>query len=440
VGSSLVGCYLLIGPFAGALANKFGCRAVTVSGALLSGTSFLFSQFSPNVYVLIFLYGIMGGIGMGLCYLPSVVVVGLYFEKRRALATGISVCGSGIGCFAIPPLMMQLLEEYGWRGAVIISAGIQFNNCICGLLMRPLPKQATDGVAPIVLEVENPDANAMSYVSYPRLQTNDRINSEASEMDSAFMGSRTSFHQSGLVVHPTTVTLKPDEELTPRRGERTRRERALSECVTPRRQMALKIVAIDDSEKHPNASRHKSMGNDEHEPDAKTSELRRRLKSENSTASDSQPLDGVPSSDLSSQNILSTIDEVPSDSKTKAKSDLPAITETNGEARGRDMTTPNVGNVSIDLRHIQMPSYGGAPRRLGPGNRQTATVATGLTNYYLVENSPQPSRYWDRKNGLEFSPEGSQFSLHAVPANISLQVDSTRRSSETITVSKVIQQ
>ena len=31
----------------------------------------------------------------GLIYLPAVVACGYYFEKRRALATGISVCGSG---------------------------------------------------------------------------------------------------------------------------------------------------------------------------------------------------------------------------------------------------------------------------------------------------------------------------------------------------------
>ena len=37
------------------------------------------------------------GIGFGMMYLPSIVVVGFYFDKKRALATGIAVCGSGIG-------------------------------------------------------------------------------------------------------------------------------------------------------------------------------------------------------------------------------------------------------------------------------------------------------------------------------------------------------
>ena len=36
-------------------------------------------------------YGLMGGFGLGLIYLPATVAVGYYFESKRALATGISV-------------------------------------------------------------------------------------------------------------------------------------------------------------------------------------------------------------------------------------------------------------------------------------------------------------------------------------------------------------
>ena len=57
----------------------------------------LLSTQSVNVAMLMATYGIAGGFGMGLVYLPSVCVVGYYFEKKRALATGMAVCGSG-GC------------------------------------------------------------------------------------------------------------------------------------------------------------------------------------------------------------------------------------------------------------------------------------------------------------------------------------------------------
>ena len=43
--------------------------------------------------------------------------MGYYFERRRALATGISVCGSGVGTFLLAPLATLLLDEFGWKGA-----------------------------------------------------------------------------------------------------------------------------------------------------------------------------------------------------------------------------------------------------------------------------------------------------------------------------------
>ena len=71
-------------------------------------------------------------------YLPSIVSVGYYFERRRAVATGIAVCGSGIGTFIFAPLTKFLLDELDWKNALFVLAGIIFNGCVCGMLMRPL--------------------------------------------------------------------------------------------------------------------------------------------------------------------------------------------------------------------------------------------------------------------------------------------------------------
>ena len=44
------------------------------------------------------------GLGFGLIYLPAIVSVSIYFEKKRAFATGIAVCGSGLGTFIMAPV------------------------------------------------------------------------------------------------------------------------------------------------------------------------------------------------------------------------------------------------------------------------------------------------------------------------------------------------
>jgi len=79
------------------------------------------------------------GFGFGLIYLPAIVSVTCYFEKKRSLATGIAVCGSGLGTFVFAPLIEHLIVEYGWRGAILIIAGLVLNCAILGALFRPVP-------------------------------------------------------------------------------------------------------------------------------------------------------------------------------------------------------------------------------------------------------------------------------------------------------------
>ncbi|CAD5122320.1 DgyrCDS10761 [Dimorphilus gyrociliatus] len=68
-------------------------------------------------------------------------MVGLYFNKRRALATGIAMCGSGIGGFIFSPLSEFLIELYGWKGTSLIMSGILLNGVIFGGMLRPLKIQ-----------------------------------------------------------------------------------------------------------------------------------------------------------------------------------------------------------------------------------------------------------------------------------------------------------
>lgn len=67
--------------------------------------------------------------------------MGYYFEKKRALATGISVCGSGVGTFVFAPLGTYLLDVYGWKGANIVFAALCLQCAVFGALMRPLSVQ-----------------------------------------------------------------------------------------------------------------------------------------------------------------------------------------------------------------------------------------------------------------------------------------------------------
>lgn len=138
IASILVGVTLGSGPIAGMLVNKFGCRIVTIMGALLASLALFLSIFAPNVETLYVTIGLGAGLGFGLIYLPAIVCVTGYFEKRRSFATGIAVCGSGIGTFAFSPLVEYLINELSWQNSLIIISGIMLNCVVFGAMFRPL--------------------------------------------------------------------------------------------------------------------------------------------------------------------------------------------------------------------------------------------------------------------------------------------------------------
>ncbi|EFO26049.1 hypothetical protein LOAG_02432 [Loa loa] len=142
IGSLLIGCYLLIGPVVGGLVNKYGARMVVIIGSFVASLSFLASIFCSNIYMFMIFYGFLGGAGFGLIYLPSIVTVGYYFEKKRSIATGLAVAGSGVGTFVLPPLCIVLINKFGWKIAVCSLAALSFSSTIYGLLYRPLQAPA----------------------------------------------------------------------------------------------------------------------------------------------------------------------------------------------------------------------------------------------------------------------------------------------------------
>ncbi|XP_021375175.1 monocarboxylate transporter 12-like [Mizuhopecten yessoensis] len=160
--SSIInGTYLSLGLVSGALMDRLGCRRVVIVGGIVSSIGLFLSTFSPSLDVMILLYGVGTGVGFGLLYTPSVVVVGHYFIKRRALATGIAVCGSGVGGFVFAPLSVFLIDRYGWKGALWILSAISLNSVIFGAFYRPLlPSKVTPISSQIKPETTETDSNS----------------------------------------------------------------------------------------------------------------------------------------------------------------------------------------------------------------------------------------------------------------------------------------
>lgn len=136
IGSLFISVPLIAGPIMSALVDRYGCKKMTIVGGVASTIGLVAASYSNSIETLYVTYGLMAGLGMGLLYVTAVVSIAYWFDKRRNLAVGLGSCGVGFGTFVYSPLTTYLLDEYQWRGALLLLAGTVLNVCICGAVMR----------------------------------------------------------------------------------------------------------------------------------------------------------------------------------------------------------------------------------------------------------------------------------------------------------------
>nr|XP_006818660.1 PREDICTED: monocarboxylate transporter 12-like [Saccoglossus kowalevskii] len=148
VGSIYYLFLVMAGPFGICLSSHFGHRLVVVIGGLIATAGLILTSLATDLYQVCLTYSVMAdfnivtfasvGFGCGLCLIPGIEMVSVYFKKRLALALGLCMAGTGAGqiCFAF--LSQALLDIYGWRGMMLILSGAMLHLCVAGVLFKPL--------------------------------------------------------------------------------------------------------------------------------------------------------------------------------------------------------------------------------------------------------------------------------------------------------------
>jgi len=99
--------------FGGLWLNRKGPRIVALTGGILYGVGVLLASLSHNIWWLYLSYGLIGGAGVGLCYIVPVAVLVKWFPDRRGLITGIAVGGFGLGALVTAPVATRLIQSVG---------------------------------------------------------------------------------------------------------------------------------------------------------------------------------------------------------------------------------------------------------------------------------------------------------------------------------------
>lgn len=124
---------LLTGPVVGSFAEKVGLRTVGVIGLVGHSAAYVLLSFNTGSLALWYLsWAVLAILGAGSLPIVWTSVLNGWFQKHRGKAIGITMAGTGLGAFLLPPIAEFFIANYGWRtayraigiGALVISIPI----------------------------------------------------------------------------------------------------------------------------------------------------------------------------------------------------------------------------------------------------------------------------------------------------------------------------
>lgn len=135
--STLDVCMNFSGLFVGPLLKEFSYRKVAIAGSILCALGLACTSPASSMAHIISTYGVLNGIGVGLATSAAFVALNHYFKYKRGQAVGLSMAGTAMGMLIMPQLVRILLEAYGFRGAVLLLAGVALNATVGSVLLQP---------------------------------------------------------------------------------------------------------------------------------------------------------------------------------------------------------------------------------------------------------------------------------------------------------------
>jgi len=99
--------------FAGRAQDKYGPRPIALFGGMLLGGGLIASSFAHTLPMMVFTFGIIGGMGIGFGYSAVTPCAIKWFDlKRKGLISGIVVSGVGLSPVYIAPITNALLKTH----------------------------------------------------------------------------------------------------------------------------------------------------------------------------------------------------------------------------------------------------------------------------------------------------------------------------------------
>jgi MFS family permease len=112
-------CSAISLPVAGGLMDKYGVRPVMLTSIVLFAANIAAISLSNVLVVFILLVALSGITGVGQGPVGYVKSISSFFDKRRGIAIGLAVSGTGVGAALLPQYAQWLITNMGWRAAYV---------------------------------------------------------------------------------------------------------------------------------------------------------------------------------------------------------------------------------------------------------------------------------------------------------------------------------
>jgi len=127
----------------GALSDRFGTRAVVLSGGILLGLGLVTASRASTLGQFQLLFGVLVGVAAGSFYTPMTATTARWFTRHRSLAVALVSAGLSVGSAVMAPLARWLITNYDWRSAMLVIGDLVWLVIIpAALLVRNPPTAA----------------------------------------------------------------------------------------------------------------------------------------------------------------------------------------------------------------------------------------------------------------------------------------------------------
>lgn len=128
----------------GGLSDRYGSRPVVLAGSVALAASLALASRATSLAEFQLVFGLLVGAATAAVFAPMMACVTGWFDTQRGLAVSLVSAGMGMAPMTMAPLAAWLVTAYGWRGAMLVVAGIAAALMIpAALLVRRPP--ALDG-------------------------------------------------------------------------------------------------------------------------------------------------------------------------------------------------------------------------------------------------------------------------------------------------------